>query len=147
MLYAVDIVKLKDDNLHFFPKNNEDYAVFGEKIYSPMEGVVVKVENNIPDNKPYAGNYPYNTGNTVVIKNGNYYLLLGHLMMNGIVVKVGDRVKTNDLIGAAGNSGWTERPHLHMQLIKSDTDDYWYGTGVSVRFKDRNLYKNRVVKT
>jgi len=59
--------------------------------------------------------------------------------MNSIVVKEGDKVRANDLIGSAGNSGWTERPHLHMQLINSVSDN-------SVRFKDMNLYKNRLVK-
>ena len=66
--------------------------------------------------------------------------------MNSIVVKEGDKVRANDLIGSAGNSGWTERPHLHMQLINSDSENYWKGIGVSVRFKDMNLYKNRLVK-
>jgi len=66
--------------------------------------------------------------------------------MNSIVVKEGDKVRANDLIGSAGNSGWTERPHLHMQLINSVSDNYWKGIGISVRFKDMNLYKNRLVK-
>jgi hypothetical protein len=146
MLYATDIVKADADKPIFFPELNDDYSIFGEKVYSPINGIVVKVENDIPDNKPYSGNYPYNTGNTVVIKNGDLYLLLGHLSQGSIVVKVGDAIQTNDLIGAAGNSGWSERPHLHMQLIKSQSDNYWLGQGISVLFHDKNLYKNRLIK-
>ena len=66
--------------------------------------------------------------------------------MNSIVVKEGDKVNANDLIGSAGNSGWTERPHLHMQLINSLSKNYWNGTGVAVRFLDKNLYKNRLIE-
>jgi hypothetical protein len=146
MLFAVDIVKLEKGKPGFLPLKNDSYPVFGEKVYSPMEGVVVKSENNIPDNEPFSGNYPYNTGNTVVIRQGNMYLLLGHLMQGSIVVKEGDQVHAREPIGAAGNSGWTERPHLHMQLIKSDSENYWFGEGISILYKKRNLYKNRLIK-
>jgi len=102
--------------------------------------------NDIPDNNPYSGNYPYNTGNTIVIKNADLYLLLGHLKQGSILVNEGDTIKANDLIATAGNSGWTERPHLHMQLIKSQSHNYWKGQGISVLFNNRNLYKNRLIK-
>ena len=146
MLFATDIVKIDKGYPSFLPDENGQYPVFGMNIYSPMDGVVVKVEDNIQDNKPYSENYPYNTGNTVVIKKDNYFLLLGHLNFDSIIVRVGDHIKTNELIGRAGNSGWTERPHLHMQLIKSETDNYWMGIGVSIRYKNRNVYKNRYLK-
>lgn len=146
MLYATDIVKIEGRGSIWLPERNEDYPVFNENIYSSMSGVVVKVVSNIPDNEPYSGNYPYNTGNTVVIRNGDLFLLLGHLKENSIVVKEGDKVEINDLIGSAGNSGWTERPHLHMQLIKNDSDNYWFGRGVAIRYENRNLFKNRLVR-
>lgn len=146
MLYATDIVKIKNERSNFFPKENEQYPIFNEKLYSPMYGRVVKVINGIQDNKPYSGDYPYNTGNTVVICTDNLYLLLGHLRENSIQVKEGDLVKRNDLIAVVGNSGWTERPHLHMQLIKSDSLNYWSGQGINIQFKHRNLYKNRLIR-
>jgi murein DD-endopeptidase MepM/ murein hydrolase activator NlpD len=110
-----------------------------------MEGEVVKVENSLTDNEPYIGQYLYNTGNTVVIRNGKYYLLLGHLMKDSIKVKEGEKVKRKTLIGHVGNSGYSERPHLHMQLIKSESENYWLGEGICIKYKDRNLYKNRII--
>lgn len=68
MLYATDIVKLDARAPKFMPLRNEDYPIFGERIYSPMEGEVVRVINDIDDNIPFVGRYPYNTGNTVVIR-------------------------------------------------------------------------------
>ena len=146
MLYATDIVKIGKDKMNFLPITNEAYPIFNEKIYSPIDGLIVKVVNNIPDNKTFAGNYPYNTGNTVVIQKDNLFLLMGHMKQGSIRVKEGDSVKQNDPIGAAGNSGWTERPHLHMQLIQSDSSNYWFGKGVCMLYRDKNLYKNRLIK-
>jgi len=146
MLYATDIVKITNEKTGFLPETNGAYPIFEEKTFSPMDGVIVKVVNNIPDNNTFSGNYPYNTGNTVVIKKDNYYLLMGHLRKESIQVKVGDQVRCNDLLGLAGNSGWTERPHLHIQLIESDSENYWFGKGISIRYQNKNLFKNRLVR-
>ena len=145
MLFATDIVKINNFKSNFLPLQNEDYPVFGEKVNSPTSGLVVKVINNIEDNIPYAGNYPYNTGNTVVIQKDNRYMLIGHLKMNSVKVRMGDKVNAGDMIAEAGNSGYSERPHIHMQLIESATDNYWKGVGVSIQFRKKNLYKNRVI--
>jgi len=146
MLYATDIVKIKNSGINYLPPRNIDYPIFSEKVYSPVSGIVVKVEDGINDNVPYCGNYPYNTGNTIVIRQGENYLLLGHLKMDSIRVKTGDVISADDLIAEAGNSGYSERPHIHMQLIHSLTDNFWTGTGVSIQFKKKNLYKNRLIE-
>jgi hypothetical protein len=145
MLFATDIVRIDNAKKLFLPAQNEDYPIFGEKVVSPISGVVFKIENTIKDNNPYCGNYPYNTGNTIVIRNHNRYLLLGHLKMGSIKVNEGDLVKENDLLAEAGNSGYSERPHIHMQLIESNSENYWKGMGISVQFKGTNLFKNRVI--
>jgi hypothetical protein len=146
MLYATDIVRIDNNDNRFLPLRNEDYPIFGEKVYSPLSGVVVKVENGINDNIPYTGGYPYNTGNTIVIRKDNLYMLLGHLKKGSIRVEVNQLVSENEYVADAGNSGYSERPHIHMQLIDSNTDNYWHGRGVSIRFGNKNLFKNRIVK-
>jgi hypothetical protein len=146
MLYATDIVKLDYMRTSFIPLTNEAYSIFNESIYSPMEGLVVKVVNDIDDKMPFSGIYPYNTGNTVVINKDNYYFLIGHLKKGSILVKPGDYVQRKDLLGVAGNSGMSERPHLHMQLMNCDHDNYWQGMGICIEYKSRNLDKNRLVK-
>ena len=145
MLFATDIVKTDNTSRKFLPPLNEDYPIFGLELHSPVCGQVMKIVNDIPDNTPFSGGYPYNTGNTIVIRNENRYLLLGHLKMGSVKVKVHDTVKAGEIIAAAGNSGFSERPHLHMQLIESPTENYWYGTGVSMQFRKKNLYKNRII--
>jgi hypothetical protein len=146
MLFATDIVKITDEKPLWLPLKNEEYAIFSSTVYGPMGGKVVKVVNDIPDHEPWSGNYNYNTGNTVVIQKDNYYLLLGHLKKDSILVKEGDAIQAGDSMASAGNSGWTERPHLHMQLIRSDSSNFWFGTGICIRYKNANLYKNRMIK-
>jgi Peptidase family M23 len=145
MLYATDIVKIRDSGSNYMPPSNNDYPVFGEKVFSPVSGTVIRLENNIDDNIPYSGNYPYSTGNTIVIRLGTVYMLLGHLKKGSIRVREGDSVSAGDLIAEAGNSGYSERPHIHIQLISSLTENYWTGTGVSIVYKNSNLYKNRLI--
>jgi biotin carboxyl carrier protein len=145
MKFAADVVQYVEQADKFFPPQNEDYAVFGRDVLAPMDGTVVRAVNDIDDNIPYSGGYPYNTGNTVVIKKDDYYFLLGHLKKESVTVKEGDKVSKGTVIGKAGNSGRTERPHLHMQLMKSETDKFWSGAGINITFKGKNLYKNRTV--
>ncbi len=145
MRYATDVVKLSGMSSGFLPLKNEDYPIFGEKLFAPMDGIVVQVKNDIEDNRPFTGNYPYNTGNTIVLKKDDYYFLLGHLKKGSITIHEGDQVKSGDMIGMAGNSGMSERPHLHAQLMKSESGEFWKGMGICIQWKGRNLYKNRIL--
>lgn len=145
MIHATDMVKIGQGKGGFLPTRNEDYPSYNERLYSPMDGTVAKIVDGIPDNRPFAGNYPYNAGNTIVIRNGDLYFLLGHLKCDSFQVKEGDTVEKGQHIAHVGNSGWTERPHLHMQLIRSGDEDYWHGMGVPITYRNRNLYKNRMV--
>lgn len=146
MLFATDIIKIRNSWVNYMPPHNVDYPIFGEKVFSPISGLIRRVENGIEDNIPYSGHYPYNTGNTIVIQHGNAFMLLGHLKKDSIRVKAGDKVNVNDFIAEAGNSGYSERPHIHIQLINSLTDNYWTGTGISIQYIGKNLYKNRLIK-
>ena len=146
ILFATDIVKIENSYPSFLPKENSDYPIFGEPVFSHISGTVAKVENNIPDNRPYCGNYPYNTGNTIVIRQNDIYCLLGHLKFNSIKVQIGEEISDNQMVGLAGNSCMTERPHIHMQLIKSSSENIWSGIGVYMIFKEANLYKNKIIQ-
>ncbi len=49
-------------------------------------------------------------------------------------LKVGDAVKTGQLIGKVGKSGWTDRDHLHF-IVFSDDDYEWIGMSNPFGFK------------
>lgn len=147
MKFAIDAVKITDSSGSFFLRSNKDYPVFGEPVFSAIDGVVTKVENSIPDNIPFSGNYPYNTGNTIIVSSGDIHFLIGHLKQGSAAVEEGMHVKAGQLLAAAGNSGMSERPHIHMQMIMCRPEEsIWKGRGVSMIFRNRNLYKNRILQ-
>lgn len=151
MRYAVDIVRLGSwgraisKSIAF--SNNEEYAIFHNIIISPIDGTVVKVKDGIKNNRPFPGkgSLPYNLGNCVVIKKGDYYIIMGHMERGSILVQEGDSVHIGDKIGLVGNSGLTPRPHLHMQVSKCKDGNYWFAEGVPIVF-NQTFYpvKNRI---
>ena len=46
---------------------------------------------------------------------GSLYILYGH-MQNAPALKIGDLVKSGDLIGNVGNTGASGNPHLHLEM-------------------------------
>lgn len=152
MRYAVDIVKMNRFGRTaktLLRKQNKDYESFDEKIYCPLAGEVVEAVDGIPDNTPFPGiqNMNYSVGNHVVIRQQNYYLILGHFKNGSVRVKKGDKVSAGDLLGCSGCSGLSPRPEIHIQLVKSSTDSFWQGAGVPFLFND-TIYpiKNLTIK-
>lgn len=56
------------------------------------------------------------TGNTVVIDHG-FGLKSFYYHMDSLNVKEGDMVKTGDIVGAVGSTGYSTGPHLHYSLL------------------------------
>ena len=46
---------------------------------------------------------------------GEYY----HLQKNGVLVEIGDRVSTGQLVAMSGNTGHTTMPHLHFGVYRA----------------------------
>jgi hypothetical protein len=144
MKYATDIAKLNtfgSNRNSIFPKRLEDYEIFGEKLYSPCNGEVVDVQDGWTDNKIGDKNKPFNTGNTIIIKTNNVYILLGHLKNGSIAVKIGDKVKQGQVIAEVGSSGLSDFPHLHMQAMKGP---HWSAEGLPIVFGGKFPVKNSV---
>ncbi len=75
-------------------------------------------------------------GNYIIIKHhdgteAHYW----HLQKDGVVVNIGDTVKTGQLIGLSGNTGYTAFPHLHFEVVNKT------GIQIPTRFYTRKGIK------
>jgi murein DD-endopeptidase MepM/ murein hydrolase activator NlpD len=93
----------------------------GSPIKAALEGKVVFIQDGIT-NSWHEWRVPpedvlkesEQDGNFVLIEHGNReFSSYSHLMNKGIKVKVGDYVKTGQIIGESGDTGWSIKPHLH----------------------------------
>ncbi len=121
--YAWDFVVVDHEEKEYSGAGNkfEDYHCFNLPVVSPLDGMIAKVIDGIPDNDLGDINADKNWGNTVIINHyGGLFSALSHLEKDSIKFKEGDYVKKGDIIATCGNSGRSPYPHLHFQFQLSD---------------------------
>jgi murein DD-endopeptidase MepM/ murein hydrolase activator NlpD len=131
-----------NDSLGILPRQNEKYAVFNETVYSPCDGEIFSVVDEWPNETPGGNKAPYNVGNHVAVRAGDWVVVMGHLQKGSIKVRKGDLVKTGQPLAQVGNSGWTLQPHIHIQAMKVTTGPMWAGEGIPIFFDGKNTVKN-----
>ena len=99
-----------------------NYYGFGKEIFSVADGTVVAASDGLPDFETiYSA-----AGSTVATAAGNYVILdignkkyacYAHMVNGSVRVKTGDIVKEGQLLGLMGNSGNSDIPHLHFQVV------------------------------
>lgn len=83
-----------------------DFKVsFGTAVLATSDGIIVE-----------AGDKNDNNGLKIVIKHDDVYQT-AYCHLSGIDVKVGQKVKKGEIIGAVGNSGASTAPHLHYEVL------------------------------
>lgn len=154
MRFATDIEKLNalgnSRSGGFFPQDFSKYAIYSQTVYSPCDGTVFQVVNSLDNVLPYSDSKPFNLGNTIIIKDRDVYVAMGHLLKGSITVKVGDSITTGQPIAAVGCSGLADCPHLHIQAMKASKvsellqGDYavWFYHGIPILFDGKLPVKN-----
>jgi hypothetical protein len=101
-------------------ESNTDYYCFGQPIYAPADGLVVKAENELPDNTPGDMNAKAALGNYVILDHGSgEFSFFAHFRRGTVAVRDGERVKWGQMLAQCGNSGHSSEPHLHYHLQNS----------------------------
>ncbi|MFI5506491.1 peptidoglycan DD-metalloendopeptidase family protein [Mycobacterium sp. NPDC051804] len=124
--YAIDYVQLQPDGRLFSGDQAklESYSYFGADIHAVADGPVVAAVDGLPEQIPgkspsglvldqYAGNHIVQD-----LGDGNY-ALYAHIKTGAVKVKVGDRLTPGQVIGAVGNTGNTDAPHLHFHVMST----------------------------
>lgn len=122
------------------------FASFGQPVLAPVDGRVVRMVDDVPDNGP--GKSPPRHGLLDDLKRpewvfGNFvilevteraYVLLAHLQESSIAVAPGQTIRAGTPIARCGSSGNSSRPHLHLQVMdRADPADPEI-SGVPARF-------------
>jgi hypothetical protein len=122
--YAIDYEQV-DDADHIYVGDRLDprsYFIYGDEALAVADGTVVVSLDGLPEQVP--GTYPEGIpiaeadGNSVVIDIGDgFFVNYAHFQTGSVRVKVGDRVRTGDVLGIVGNSGNSVAPHLHVHVM------------------------------
>jgi hypothetical protein len=122
--FAIDFVQLNDKNMLITGPMEKltSYAFFGDEIYSVADGTVVGSEDGlkeqVPGKLPADATIQMAAGNHVVVDIGEgRFAFYAHMQPGSVRVKVGDKVKTGQVLGLLGNSGNTDTPHLHFHVM------------------------------
>jgi hypothetical protein len=124
-MYAVDWIQADGQGRVCYGdcSRNDLWPFFGAPLLAVANGTVVRTIDGAPDIQPLVGAQPQTReeygGNSVVVQIGpRAFAYYGHLVKGSVAVKVGDRVKTGEVLGRLGNSGNTTGPHLHFDVLE-----------------------------
>jgi hypothetical protein len=149
--HGVDILKLNERGRRangLAPSDLSAYAIFGDPIYAPCEGIVARVEDWLPDMVPPQVDRTHMPGNYTLIECDDFQVLLAHMRTGSVRVHPGDYVTTRTLIGEVGNSGNSDEPHLHVHAQRPGyLWDPFVGDPLPIRLDGRYLVRNdRVIR-
>lgn len=128
--YAIDWVEAYPDGKTFQgdAADNKSYKIYGSEIHSVADGVVTETKDGIPQNVPNAEKHAVPItletigGNHVIVDiGGGRFAFYAHMQPGSLRVKVGDRVKTGDVLGLVGNTGNSSEPHLHFDICDASS--------------------------
>jgi hypothetical protein len=109
--------------------DKNSYYSYGQPVFAVGDGTIVAARDGMPDNYPgpvedfrRAVPLTFETafGNMIVLDlGGEQFAHYGHLQPGSVRVKIGDRVRSGDVLARIGVSGDPNVPHLHFEVTTS----------------------------
>ena len=104
---------------HADPQNRYavDFAAeIGTTVVAAREGVVMQVESDFEKAGLNLEKYGGRANYVRILHDDGTMGLYAHLKPEGVLVRVGQRVRAGQRIGLSGNTGFTSGPHLHFAV-------------------------------
>ena len=107
-------------------KDNKTHYAYGNDILTVADATVVETKDGIPENIP-GSRLPITLeksvgGNHVILDlGGGRFALYAHMQPGSLRVKVGDKVRRGQVLGLVGNSGNSDEPHLHFEVMDANS--------------------------
>ena len=120
-----------------------NYLGFGKEIFAVANGTVVDASDGLPDFETIysaAGTtFATAAGNYIIIDIGNNkYACYAHMVNGSVRVKTGDIIKEGQVLGLMGNSGNSDIPHLHFQVV-TDIPSFLGADGYPLVYRSFNV--------
>ena len=126
--FAIDLVRLQPDGRLFTGPIHmlSSYPYYGTPVRSATSGVVVRARDGLPDQVPFEPPSGITVatapGNHIVVRLGHgRFVMYAHLQPGSLQVSVGDHVTAGQALALLGNSGNSDFPHLHFQIMDSSS--------------------------
>ena len=91
-------------------------AAIGTPVLAARGGVVMQVESDFEKAGLNLEKYGGRANFVRILHDDGTMGLYAHLDLDGVLVRVGQRVRTGQQIGRSGNTGFTTGPHLHFAV-------------------------------
>ena len=129
--FAIDWKRANDQGEFYSGDRNlnESYVDYGSDVIAVADGTVTETLDDVDANAP--GVLPAQDpellkkltienidGNHIILDlGGGAFAMYAHLIKGSLLVGVGDKVKKGDVLAKLGNTGNSNAPHLHFQLM------------------------------
>ncbi len=147
--YGVDIVKIDSLGLRasgLRPSEPSAYHVYGAQVLAPCAGEIVFAVDGLPDMQVPQADRVHLAGNHVVLRCEDADIVLAHFRPDSLEVGVGSRLEVGDPIAAAGNSGNSDEPHLHIHAqVAGPAHAQMSADPLPIRINGRFLVRNERV--
>jgi murein DD-endopeptidase len=128
--FAIDWIRI-DSNGNLFhgdAKANEHFYGYGAQVLAVADGRVSDLKDGLEENVGTTER----DNRTITVDNavGNYvtlglghgqFAVYAHLQPGSFRVKLGDKVRAGQVLALLGNSGNSDAPHLHFQLVDANS--------------------------
>ena len=127
--FAIDWMRLGPDGrlFHGTDQSNANFYGYGAEVLAVGDGRVSDVKDGLPENNGTtelsARSLTLDSvlGNYVMLDLGaGHFAAYAHLQPGSLKVKIGEHVKSGQVLGLLGNSGNSDAPHLHFQLVDAN---------------------------